>query len=83
MVARWAIPAFLLCRQFRSADELYIRAAGERTEATVCQVIRKYSQGRRSAWVYTPVFLFTDTQGQFQTSYNIDILQQVAILYTP
>ena len=60
----------LLSGLFRSADELYIRAAGERTEATVCRVIRKYSPGRRSAWTYTPVFRFTDTQGTTHTVTN-------------
>ena len=60
----------LLCRLFRSADELYIRTAGERTEAIVCRLQRKYSQARRSAYVYTPVFRFTDTQGQSHTIAN-------------
>lgn len=82
----------LLCGLFRSADELYIRAAGERTEATVCRVIRKYSQGRRSAWVYTPVFRFTDTQGQSHTITNnygssdfdgMTIGTQVTLTYLP
>ena len=82
----------LLSGLFRSADELYVRAAGERTEATVCRVIRKYSQGRRSAWTYTPVFRFTDTQGTTHTVTNnygssdfddMKVGTQVTITYMP
>ena len=84
----------LLCGMVRSADELYIRAAGERTEATVCRIIRKYSLGsrRRSAWVYTPIFRFTDTQGTTHTVTNnygssdfndMKVGTQVSITYLP
>lgn len=82
----------LLCGLFRSADELYIRGCGERTEATVCRIHKKYSGGRRGAWVYTPVFRFTDTQGQPHTVTNnygssdfddMKVGMQVAITYLP
>ena len=84
----------LLCGLVRSADELYIHAAGERTEATVCRIIRKYSLGsrRRSAWVYTPIFRFTDTQGTTHTITNnygssdfndIKVGTKVTITYLP
>ena len=84
----------LLCGLVRSADELYIHAAGERTEATVCRIIRKYSLGsrRRSAWVYTPIFRFTDTQGTTHTITNnygssdfndMKVGTQVSITYLP
>ena len=60
----------LLCGLARSSHELYICATGERAEAIVCRLQRKYSQARRSAYVYTPVFRFTDTQGQSHTIAN-------------
>lgn len=82
----------LLCGLVRSADELYVRAAGERTEATVCRVIRKYSMGRRGSRTYTPVFRFTDTQGTAHTVTNnygssdfddMKVGTQVTITYLP
>ena len=82
----------LLCGLVRSANELYIRAAGERTEATVSRVIRKYSMGRRGSWTYTPVFRFTDTQGTTHTVTNnygssdfddMKVGTQVTITYLP
>lgn len=82
----------LLCGLFRSADELYIRSCGIRTEATVCRIHKKYSGGRRGALVYTPVFRFTDTQGQTHTVTNnygssdfddMRVGMQVAITYLP
>lgn len=83
----------LLCGLFRSADELYIRACGIRTEATICRIHKKYSGGRRGGAVtYTPVFRFTDTQKQPHTvtnnygSSNFDDMKvgmQVTITYLP